>query len=748
MSIRRYLVALLVLCLVVTVCPELAAAGPPSPHASPSSVAAADEPIWRMGGFAAAVAVQDGVTYLLQGMKLLIIDLPTQTVLGELTFEYRPVDLVVEGDYAYVACDGYAALHIIDVSTPSSPTRVGGDRLSTGTWALALKYPYLYLFGHYSNEMLVVYDVSDPAAPVEKKSMNLTKYVNRVVPGTDHLYVLSTLGYVGAIDVSTPTAPVEEAGWLNAYAAGGDLVVDESTLYVAGTVGFSPGVRVVSALDPGNLSEVGSWFYTQGGDFLGLAVKDQYLYAGFNSNGGSSGLFVLNVASPSAITRVGQLWQRQGFYRFALDGTTLTGAAGDDGDVAAYSLANPTAPQVTVVMEAPGVAEKVSLVGTYAYVLVSGDHSGPVNGVYIYDLTDPFAPVLVSWDDGIMRIADFAVAGGYLTLCHSGGLSVRGETDLWDVVGNYTMSSGYCTAVAAVGTTAYMLGAPDDLVPVDIGDPTAPVPADGVELVGSPQAALIRDGTRLYAVEAAVGFNTVSIGSPLAPSELGRSALSTINALAVDGTVAYAGTANGLKILDVTSPSAVTPITSVATLNAVGGVDVIDDTVYVAGGNFLCVLDVSVPASPVEIWASQGTEPGRDIAGAGLWAVVAGGEAGLRLHMLADGVIKPSGGDTATVLPDEALVVTFAVPMAESSVTYSCAPDPGGWQATWTTRAALNASQELTLRHNSFTAGQSYTFTITGGESAEGDAIDAFSTTFTVIEGEYVYLPLVVRSAR
>jgi len=67
--------------------------------------------------------------------------------------------------------------------------------------------------------------------------------------------------------------------------------------------------------------------------------------------------------------------------------------------------------------------------------------------------------------------------------------------------------------------------------------------------------------------------------------------------------------------------------------------------------------------------------------------------------------------DTEANVPvNRNVVITFSEPMVPASVTYTCAPDPGGWVPGWSMGDTV-----LTLFHTDFAAATPHTFTVTGG---------------------------------
>ncbi len=61
------------------------------------------------------------------------------------------------------------------------------------------------------------------------------------------------------------------------------------------------------------------------------------------------------------------------------------------------------------------------------------------------------------------------------------------------------------------------------------------------------------------------------------------------------------------------------------------------------------------------------------------------------------------------------IIISFSEFMNQSTVTYTCEPDPGGWTASWSA-----STPTLTLYHAHFDYNQAYRFTITGGKDLSG----------------------------
>ncbi|HBO41654.1 MAG TPA: hypothetical protein DD477_10620, partial [Spirochaetaceae bacterium] len=73
----------------------------------------------------------------------------------------------MSGAYAYVA-DGYAGLHIIDISNPITPILVSTfDTIGAGAFGIYVSGVYAYVADW--NTGLYIIDISNPAAPIRKR---------------------------------------------------------------------------------------------------------------------------------------------------------------------------------------------------------------------------------------------------------------------------------------------------------------------------------------------------------------------------------------------------------------------------------------------------------------------------------------------------------------------------------------------------------------------------------------------------
>ena len=75
---------------------------------------------------------------------------------------------------------------------------------------------------------------------------------------------------------------------------------------------------------------------------------------------------------------------------------------------------------------------------------------------------------------------------------------------------------------------------------------------------------------------------------------------------------------------------------------------------------------------------------------------------------------NPADG-ASNISIDQSVIIVFTHKTVPSSFTYTCSPDPGGWKETWNNNYTI-----VTLSHNDFDLGTTYTFEVAGATSGIG----------------------------
>lgn len=198
------------------------------------------------------------------------------------------------GNLLYVADE--CGLRVVDVSQPATPVllKAVNGPFGEGVWAdgttvyLAANY-YVYQSGNggrRARPLVKVYDgavprntylLRDLIAPVDGRAVDVQ------VEG-DYLYIAGEQGGVIVYDVSNPREPVYRDAYLTTFA--NKLDVFGGVVFVADDRG---GLRVVDAIDPSALREVG--YATWPEPAYGVSVADGYAYVA----AGAAGLQVVDL---------------------------------------------------------------------------------------------------------------------------------------------------------------------------------------------------------------------------------------------------------------------------------------------------------------------------------------------------------------------------------------------------------------------------------------------------------------------
>ena len=172
-------------------------------------------------GTARDVAVSGNYAYvagLMDGLGVVDITNPAApNLIGSCETVGTDQGIVVQNNYAYVTVDTNS-LRVIDVSDPSTPTEVWAGS-TWGGFDVAISGIYAYVA--YSNgwwSWVVVYDISNPAAPEGVYSINTPGYAQGVAVAGNYLYVTARTSGLITYDITDLSAPVRISEYYPPYA--------------------------------------------------------------------------------------------------------------------------------------------------------------------------------------------------------------------------------------------------------------------------------------------------------------------------------------------------------------------------------------------------------------------------------------------------------------------------------------------------------------------------------------------------
>jgi hypothetical protein len=262
-------------------------------------------------GFVEDIYVSGGRAYVATGYDgLRIVDTSVPTLPVEIGFYAATVHhVIVRDDYAYVSADAdefdeFASIHIIDISDPTHPVKVGSTGTGRFIHGIDVENDLVYASSTSvsgKGGVLYIMDASDPARPVGVGYWGSSAYLHGVEVVGDRAYVALGPAYIGwmggllVLDVSDPSDPVEAGAYIRDWPAY-NLQAADGYVYLIGEYGL----RLLDISDPANPVVVSfynrEWSPRWDNEY-DLAVAGEYIYVAAEDEG----LFILrrSDAAPS-----------------------------------------------------------------------------------------------------------------------------------------------------------------------------------------------------------------------------------------------------------------------------------------------------------------------------------------------------------------------------------------------------------------------------------------------------------------
>jgi hypothetical protein len=206
-----------------------------------------------------------------------------------------------------------------------------------------------------------------------------------------------------------------------------------------------------------------------------------------------------------------------------------------------------------------------------------------------------------------------------------------------EVVGRWPFGSINAMALDAARNLVF-LGSSGGILVIDSSDASLPNPPKLAQiLTPGPVYALACASNHLYVADGSGGLRIIDVSTPTAPVEVSSyAALNDARAVTLSGSYAYVlDRTTGLHIIDVSNPAVPLEVSHPA-LPMCSSVEISGSYAYLGGSNLFTVVDVSDPANPT--WIRSVPCPGTvsNIVVSGTYAYVAANSGGLRIFSLLD----------------------------------------------------------------------------------------------------------------
>jgi hypothetical protein len=594
------------------------------------------------------VEVVGDVAYLAAGsagMRVIDVSNPTSPMeIGVLDTPGSVFDVEVVGDLAYLT--GSYGLLVIDVSDPAAPVVLGALDTPGTVFGLDVAGNLAYVVGRgvvVNGGWLRVIDVSNPTLPVELGALEElgappdrtdVPYTIEVVGNTAYVagealevssrgLVRSIGGWLRAIDVSNPAAPVVLDA-LGMPVAGYGMTVVEGFAYVAAG---PAGLRAVDVSDPTSLVERGILDVGVASDVevVGNFAYVAHVYVGSFT---TSGLHVIDTSEPRFPDEVGALDTPDAAWDLDVvdDLAYVVGAVAAPpgwgvGWLRVIDVSDPALPVELAVFETPGQPKDVEVVDGLAYVAES-------SGLLVIDVSDPALPVQIgafetpdiAGDLEVMGDLAYVVGGHWLTEAWLRVIDVSEPTAPVEVGALHLAQPSYPRDVQVVGNLAYVADSEFGLRVIDVSDPSVPVEIGDDRWAHHPLGVDVAEGIA-YLGDYPWLLRAIDFSDPTSPVDISSRVLRGV-ALDVEvvGNLAYVmDLSYGLRIIDVSDLPALAEVagiysssSSFANYPDEADVEVVDGLIYMADRwNGLRIIDLG-PEYAATLTIDLDIKPGSD----------------------------------------------------------------------------------------------------------------------------------------
>jgi len=406
-------------------------------------------------GDARSIVAIDSLVYIADRSSLRIFNVADPMApapLGYVDNLSRAYDLVILGDYAYMACDT-AGVEVIEISDPTAPAPVTTYKGTVEAENIVGRDTLIYI-SDFSNGIDVI-NVADPSTP---QSVGNSGVIGRVCDVSGYLSLIDYHSSFNLVDVSDPQNP-SPAGEYIVPIFGNEIVVDGQYAY-----GISTSLNVIDVSQYTHPVAAGRLDNIEG---VALAKHDTLIY----TVGHDSTFHIINVADPTNPQLVQTLAPIGYAYDIATDGEYAYVPTWQEG-IVVVDISDPVNPEVVANHMGLGFTDHVFLQGDYLYI----------GGLTVVDVKFPLYPTMEGyyWGGGTSP-AEIVVVDTLAYIAGGDSELMIGTLEIGSVaiptgpyhIGAYGISNE-AHGVAMMGQYAFVIDYAS-LLAIDVSDPASPI---------------------------------------------------------------------------------------------------------------------------------------------------------------------------------------------------------------------------------------------------------------------------------
>lgn len=316
-------------------------------------------------------------------------------------------NLAIAGHHVLAAA-GLAGLQVFDLSDPARLNRVaiapegGFDQYSaavtvSGQYAYAVANHYNGWFGIQGGSVLNVIDLSDLAKPRLVGTANASHEILDVAISGSYAFVADADAGLQVLDFSDPAKPKQIGGRRMPGHTHGVMLAGHHAYIADGEEGLQI-IDVSNPFEPQEISRIDTPGFAES-----VTVSGNFAYVA----DGTGGLQIIDVSNPANLQALGRHDSNGYVWRAAVSSNRVFLAAGEAG-LEVIDVANRNAPKLLAHIDGDGSVFDVAISDNYAYAV--GSLFGK-SGLLVIDTSNPTVPRLVAnigWssNSGGLTIAD------------------------------------------------------------------------------------------------------------------------------------------------------------------------------------------------------------------------------------------------------------------------------------------------------------------------------------------------------